>query len=1107
MKTLYIKIKRESAKNADGREMTTTLREKEEQEEEQENTFAENNNPYDALGIPRGSSAARARRVFLENCKRLHPDASVGASSSAKSSRRAFERMKTAYEEIKREEEETKEREKREKGLRGGTEEVEANDVECGRTAFESKKFDTAIEFFQRALRDATEEDEKAKIHANLSACFLKTNKAKLALEHADVSFDLSKKTFPKALFRRAEALEKMREFPRAREALDKMLRLDATFVDEVHPKLRDLAVKEREYEKKLAISEREKEKRKERGRMEGQQPGTMPKWEISTTVPRGMDDIDVEDDKNKEEKKIEERNTAAAEEEEEEEDFHEKPMIDGMGLEAIEQMMTLAQIKREEAKAMDQSDNNVSSCGAQTKEKKKPSKDFNFKRCRMCGNVCNIKMMSCSSCCLSLADASSFTPVYNLPKVALGKNDGMEESDSEDDKDAYASSSSDNEDDDDYEEIRQMLPVSSKSDRQKKSLEALARRRNERQQNQSTTDEAKSENNTPSSSSSSSLWWWQTDPMFAPFLAEAPKHKRGYDPSLQSAYDELKIPLGSGESRVRDAYLNQIVSRHPDAAGSKKKLLKAQQAYETIANDFWRHDSGCASMREKLDQALKNTTTAAMTKIQSCDPTKKTIFVSLSVYRDLEAQHTLRSLFENAKDPSRVFVGICWQYKTETTTEVSSITGEHERCVCRLHHAVNRITAKAEEEAAKMKGEQDPEKYLMVDVRKVQLEVQQFEDEKEKKAHNVRTIFDGVKNEKEKAWLKNVRETHVNWDSSDGPCYSRHLANRLWGGESHVLYVDAKTAFDADWDETLLRELEEAEKDNKKENTNTNGVVLTAHPLGYDLEVSPVLNPETYETDHHVFMYGKRIFPAKEERNAPAMLTAHTFGKQFPHLSASKLHAKPERSLKSPFVSNLFMFGPSEAFIRDCPSDVHAPFLYLGEELSTSIKLFTKNWDARTPPNVPLLHCHDPRHRRESFLEDRRKGRLLYATVYDAGYGTPQAVNRRTRLNEYSRRRIFQIVCEGAVSEDAAGGKLIIYDGDKFNIGHKRSVKEFESFSGVSILEKRITERAKTVGLAREEFEKNEKRKCAFLVPTKSISGTSWTPERLYTSGGNIDF
>jgi len=333
--------------------------------------------------------------------------------------------------------------------------------------------------------------------------------------------------------------------------------------------------------------------------------------------------------------------------------------MIDGMGLEAIEQMMTLAQIKREEAKAMEYSDDPASL--APKEEKKNASKDFNFKRCKMCGNVCNVRMMSCSSCCLSLADASSFTPVYNLPKVASGENgDGMEENDDEDDddKDAYASSSSDDDDEEDNDEMmRQVLPsVAATSEKQKKSLEALARRRNERQQQQQQhqpiTNEVKSKD-----AASSSLWWWQTDPMFAPYLGGAPEHKRGYDPSLQSAYDELKIPLGSGESRVRDAYLNQIMARHPDAAGSKKKLLKAQQAYETIAKDFWRHDSGCASMRKKIDQALKNTTT----ETQSYDPTKRTIFVSLRVYRDLEAQHTLRSLFKMPRTHracSSAFVG-----------------------------------------------------------------------------------------------------------------------------------------------------------------------------------------------------------------------------------------------------------------------------------------------------------------------------------------------------------------------------------------------------------------------------------------------------------------
>lgn len=97
--------------------------------------------------------------------------------------------------------------------------------------------------------------------------------------------------------------------------------------------------------------------------------------------------------------------------------------------------------------------------------------------------------------------------------------------------------------------------------------------------------------------------------------------------------------------------------------------------------------------------------------------------------------------------------------------------------------------------------------------------------------------------------------------------------------------------------------------------------------------------------------------------------------------------------------------------------------------------------------------------------------------------------------------------MCDGAVSDDAAGGKLIIHDDDKFNIGKERSVKEFETFSGVSIREKRITERAKTAGLEREKFEKNEKRKCKFLVPIKTISGTSQVKEFLYASAVNDAF
>lgn len=41
-------------------------------------------------------------------------------------------------------------------------------------------------------------------------------------------------------------------------------------------------------------------------------------------------------------------------------------------------------------------------------------------------------------------------------------------------------------------------------------------------------------------------------------------------------------------------------------------------------------------------------------------------IFVNIASYRDPECQHTVRDLFEKARHPERIFVGICWQYDEE---------------------------------------------------------------------------------------------------------------------------------------------------------------------------------------------------------------------------------------------------------------------------------------------------------------------------------------------------------------------------------------------------------------------------------------------------------
>ena len=79
---------------------------------EENNQKEVSNNPYDVLGISRTSSSEKARKVFLEKCKRLHPDKRTHGREEEEENNASFERMKAAYEKIlEREKEKKREKE------------------------------------------------------------------------------------------------------------------------------------------------------------------------------------------------------------------------------------------------------------------------------------------------------------------------------------------------------------------------------------------------------------------------------------------------------------------------------------------------------------------------------------------------------------------------------------------------------------------------------------------------------------------------------------------------------------------------------------------------------------------------------------------------------------------------------------------------------------------------------------------------------------------------------------------------------------------------------------------------------------------------------------
>ena len=620
----------------------------------------------------------------------------------------------------------------------------------------------------------------------------------------------------------------------------------------------------------------------------------------------------------------------------------------------------------------------------------------FEHKRCKMCGNVCHAKLTTCTSCCLPLVSPESYEAA-SLPRVG--------------DAATYESDS----DSEDEEEARF-------------GEDAIA-------------SSTRGEDDDGDASERSGPWWARH---FTREALETPTLAAGLDPALRSSFAALDVAPGASEINVRKAYRQAVARAHPDAGGSAKELRAIQRAYDANSLDFWRHDEGAARLRERVD--------ASGAFIDRDD--NEEIFVALSVYRNREAEHTLKRLFERARDPSRVFVGVTWQYKSKTPPP--DTLGAQ---IDRLHFQVNVLTEEITKQAEKITDAEEQDRYLKK-MRRWQLKELRTEDEEEKRCHS--------KNALDARFRDNVRETRVSWDDSEGPSYARHLAMRKWGGERYVLHVDAMTAVDEGWDETLVSQLK---------SLGETSSVLTASPLGYELEKEVIRDADTLEKKYERKKYGTvkdalapvRATGAVDASRAPAVTCAKTFGNSLLcHMNARRLVDVPNAPTPTLFANVDFTFADARALVRDAPPDAHAPFLYLGEDLSLTARLWTNGWDLYVPSRVPLVRCYVDRPR-EMWMEDRRSGAALYAGS-NLTVGSVVECEEREFLNLISRRRVLQLV--GAPDEDSETSREepIVFT-ETYGVGNARSVESFIERVGVDFRAKTIAPRAKEGGTHALDF------------------------------------
>lgn len=250
----------------------------------------------------------------------------------------------------------------------------------------------------------------------------------------------------------------------------------------------------------------------------------------------------------------------------------------------------------------------------------------------------------------------------------------------------------------------------------------------------------------------------------------------------------------------------------------------------------------------------------------------------------------------------------------------------------------------------------------------------------------------------------KQVKEIKVKAIDSKGVCWARHQAQSLYDNEDYVLMIDSHMRFVEGWDEKVIALWKKCEN---------NHAVLSSYPPGYKPPDKLVLGTKPTV---------QRLQPptSNGDIRGDGIVLAET----------------PPHPLRGAFLACGFVFAPGK-LIKEVPYD---PYLYFNqEEITLAARYFTHGWDVFHPNETIVYHYYktadDPENTHRLHWEDNKD------------WGAMQQLGRQR----------FHHMVGHKLSSDAD----VLRDLEKYSLGNKRSLQEFEEFSGVNFRDMTVSEKA----------------------------------------------
>lgn len=247
----------------------------------------------------------------------------------------------------------------------------------------------------------------------------------------------------------------------------------------------------------------------------------------------------------------------------------------------------------------------------------------------------------------------------------------------------------------------------------------------------------------------------------------------------------------------------------------------------------------------------------------------------------------------------------------------------------------------------------------------------------------------------------QNIRIMRISEYEAKGPTWARYLASKLVNGEEYFFQIDSHTKFVKNWDIKLIDMIQ------RIKNLGLSDKPLISH---YPKDI------KSYDDKNSDIYMVPRICKAFFDQDG--MINYH--GAEIKHTN--------NNFYRIPYATGGMLFGES-TMLNNVPYDPNLPYLFIGEEILHSARLYTAGYDIFTPSENIIFH------------EYTREGKPKYWSDNHID-------------NRMAREKVKKII--GLDSRHELPSDITI-NMDKYGLGKVRTIQDFLNFAGIDIKNKII--------------------------------------------------